>query len=68
MRRSSGAFWFGSVNLSIVVTALVLYGTLSDHIGELQDEIRRRRVDIRCLAEPGECDSARLLSEMRSGR
>ena len=68
MRRSSGAFWFGSAYLSIVVTALVLYGTLSDHIGELQDEIRRLRVDIRCLAEPGECDSARLLSEMRSGR
>ena len=68
MEAIERAFWFGAVLWSIVVTALVLYGTLSDHIGELQDEIRRLRVDIRCLAEPGECDSARLLSEMRSGR
>ena len=59
--------WFGAVLCSIVVSALVLYGMLSGHIGELQGEIRRLRVDIRCLAEPGECDSARLLSEMRSG-
>ena len=38
--------WFGAVLWSIVVTAVVLYGTLDSHIGELHDEVRRLRADI----------------------
>ena len=38
MEEIERAFWFGAVLWSIVVSALVLYGMLSNHIGELQDE------------------------------
>ena len=62
--------WFRFVLLvwSIAISALVLYGTLSNDLGELHDEVNRLRVEIRCLAEPNECDVARLLSEMQSSR
>ena len=53
---------------SIVISALVLYGTLSHDIAELHTEVDRFRAEIRCLAEPDDCDVARLLSEMKSRR
>ena len=59
---------FGVVIGSVVVTALFLYGALSNDIGKLHDEVMRLRAEIRCLAEPDECDLTRLLSEMRSRR
>ena len=59
---------FGFVIGSVVVTALFLYGALSNDIGKLHDEVKRLRAEIRCLAEPDECDVTRLLSEMRSKR
>ena len=52
----------------IVISALGLYGTLSYDIGELYAEVDRLRAEIRCLAEPDDCDVARLLAEMKSRR
>lgn len=67
MKEFEPRIWFGAVLWSIVVSAVVLYGTLGNHIGELHDEVRRLRADIRCLVEPNERDVARRLSERRSG-
>ena len=50
------------------MSALVLYGTLSNDIGELHDEVNGLRAEIRCLAEPNDCEVARLLSEMERRR
>ena len=49
-------------------SALVLCDTLSNDIGELHDELNRLPAEIRCLAEPNECDVARLLSELQRTR
>ena len=59
---------FGFVIWSVVVSFLVLYGTLSNDIGELHSKVNRLRGEIRCLAEPDDCDVARLLSEMQNRR
>ena len=67
MKEFEPWIWFGAVLWSIVVSAVVLYGTLGNHIGELHDEVRRLRADIRCLVEPNERDVARRLSERPSG-
>ena len=52
----------------IVISALVLYGTLRYDIGELHAEVDRPRAEIRCLTEADDCDVARLLAEMKSRR
>ena len=59
---------FGFVIWSVLVSALLLYGALSNDIGEVQDEVDRLGAEIRCLAEPDDCDVARLLSEMQNRR
>jgi len=49
---------------SVLISALFLYGALSNDIGKLHDEVKRLRAEIRCLAEPDHCDVARLLPRM----
>ena len=53
---------------TIVISALVLYGTSSYDIDELHAEADRLPAEISCLAEPDDCDVARLLSEMKARR
>ncbi len=59
---------FGFVIWSVLCSALLLYGALSNDIGEVHDEVDRLGAEIRCLAEPDDCDVARLLSEMQNRR
>ena len=47
---------------------VVLYGALGDDSGKLHDELSRLRAEIRCLADPDDCDVARVLSEIKSRR
>ena len=61
-------FRFGFVIASVLISALFLYAALSNDIGKLHDEVKRLRAEIRCLAEPDECDVARLPSRMRRRR
>ena len=53
---------------SVLISALVPYGALGDDSGKLHDELSRLRAEIRCLAEPDDCDVARVLSEIKSRR
>ncbi len=68
MEKFDGWVRFALLVWSMAISALVLYGTLSNDIGELHDEVNRLGAEIRCLAEPNEYDLARLLSEMQSCR
>ena len=52
----------------MLFSALLLYGALSNDIGEVHDEVDRLGAEIRCLAKPDDCDVARLLSEMQNRR
>ena len=65
MKWTDGLLW---VVVSVLMSALVLYGTLSNDIGELHDEVNGLRAEVRCLTEPNECDIVRLLSEMERRR
>ena len=47
-----------------VAVALFLYAALSSEHSTLRDEIATLRAEVRCFAEPEDCDVTRLLSEL----